>query len=54
MKVAIRVVMNVVMKVMVRVVVAELRVVRLNQYMKDGKAEKLQNPNMMDGYEGGA
>ena len=50
---AIRVVMNVVMKVMVRVVVAELRVVRLNQYMKDGKAEKLQNPNMMDGYEGG-
>ena len=35
MKVAIRVVMNVVMKVMVRVVVAELRVVRLNQYMKD-------------------
>ena len=50
MKVAIKVVMNVVMKVMVKVVVTELRVVRLNQYMKDGKAEKLQNPNM----EGGA
>ena len=43
MKVAIRVVMNVVMKVMVRVVVAELRVVRLNQYMKDDKAEKLMD-----------